>query len=217
MSGEREALCAALSRVGDYGNAMEILQSVNHAELACEVSASSPCHMLSREANERMCLHSNRPGAAATARGAAQEVESPMRFHPNDGGRAASGFRGDAGDCVTRAIAIALDLPYREVYDDLAARQAELGKPRSARNGVPRKVYENYLLGDHGWRWFPTMHIGSGCTVHLREDELPTGRIIARLSKHLCAVIDGVIHDTHDPSRDGTRCVYGYFQFEDVR
>jgi hypothetical protein len=25
-------------------------------------------------------------------------------------------------------------------------------------------------------------------------------------------VIDGVIHDLYDPSRDGTRCVYGYYQ-----
>jgi hypothetical protein len=24
--------------------------------------------------------------------------------------------------------------------------------------------------------------------------------------------IDGVIHDTHDPSLRGTRCVYGYWQ-----
>ena len=33
----------------------------------------------------------------------------------------------------------------------------------------------------------------------------------ARLSGHLAAVIDGVVHDIHDCSRDGTRCVYGYF------
>jgi hypothetical protein len=25
-------------------------------------------------------------------------------------------------------------------------------------------------------------------------------------------VIDGVVHDTHDPRRGGTRCVYGYYQ-----
>ena len=138
-----------------------------------------------------------------------------MSFHPNDGGRAAAGFKGEAGDCVTRAIAIALDLPYRQVYDELAARMATTGKPRSARNGIPRSVYEDYL-GDHGWRWFPTMHIGSGCTTHLRADELPAGRIICRLTKHVCAVIDGVIHDTHDPSREGTRCVYGYFKREAI-
>jgi len=138
-----------------------------------------------------------------------------MFFQLTDGGREAAGFRGDAGDCVTRAIAIALELPYREVYDALAERQAARGKPRSARNGIPRRVYEDYL-GERGWRWFPTMHIGTGCRVHLRADELPEGRIIARLSKHVCAVIDGVVHDTHDPSRDGTRCVYGYFQHEDI-
>ena len=23
---------------------------------------------------------------------------------------------------------------------------------------------------------------------------------------------DGVVHDTYDPSRDGTRCVYGYWR-----
>jgi hypothetical protein len=57
----------------------------------------------------------------------------------------------------------------------------------------------------------PTMQIGSGCRVHLRADELPAGRIICQVSRHLCAVIDGVVYDTHDPTRDGTRCVYGYW------
>lgn len=55
------------------------------------------------------------------------------------------------------------------------------------------------------------MQIGSGCQVHLREDELPSGRLIVKVSKHLTAVINGVIHNSHDPSRDGTRCVYGYW------
>ena len=30
-----------------------------------------------------------------------------------------------------------------------------------------------------------------------------------RLSKHITAVVNGVIHDTYDPSRGGSRCVYG--------
>ena len=37
-------------------------------------------------------------------------------FQFNDGGRAAAGFRGEAGDCVTRAIAIATEQPYQDVY-----------------------------------------------------------------------------------------------------
>ena len=47
-----------------------------------------------------------------------------------------------------------------------------------------------------GWKWTPTMQIGSGCTVHLRADELPSGGLVVSVSKHLTAVIDGVIHDT---------------------
>lgn len=64
----------------------------------------------------------------------------------------------------------------------------------------------------NGWVWTPTMFIGSGCKVHLRGDELPAGRLIVSVSKHLVAVIDGVIHDTYDCSRNGTRCVYGYYR-----
>lgn len=53
------------------------------------------------------------------------------------------------------------------------------------------------------------MAIGQGTTVHLRADELPSGRLVARVSRHVVAVIDGVAYDSHDPTRDGTRCVYG--------
>ena len=60
------------------------------------------------------------------------------------------------------------------------------------------------------------MQIGSGCTVHVREDELPDGRLILNLSRHFAAFIDGVLHDTHDSSRGGTRCVYGYWHKEDA-
>ena len=56
------------------------------------------------------------------------------------------------------------------------------------------------------------MGIGTGCKVHLKKEELPTGKIIARVSRHICAVIDGVINDTYDCSREGTRCVYGYYR-----
>jgi hypothetical protein len=48
--------------------------------------------------------------------------------------------------------------------------------------------------------------------VHLRAEELPGGRLIVKVSKHVVAVIDGVINDSHDPSRGGTRCVYGYYR-----
>lgn len=139
-----------------------------------------------------------------------------MRFIYNDGGRVASGFSGHAGDCVVRSIAIATCLPYREIYDaiNLEAKSERSGKRKrgksNARTGVFKRTYRKYLESI-GWKWTPTMQIGSGCKVHLRAEELPPGRLIVSLSRHLCAVIDGVIHDTHNPAREGTRCVYGYF------
>ena len=67
------------------------------------------------------------------------------------------------------------------------------------------------VMSHYGFKWVATMHIGQGCTVHLRENELPRGRIVCNLSRHYAAVIDGELHDTYDSTRDGDRCVYGYF------
>jgi hypothetical protein len=143
-------------------------------------------------------------------------------FVYDDGGRHEAGYRGKAQDCVVRAIAIATEQPYSEVYDTLFAsmrydrmleRATVPGTPKykeSPRNGVANTISRPYLTAK-GWIWTPTMRIGSGCKVHLRADELPGGRIICKLSRHLVAVINGVIHDTYDCSRDGTRCVYGYW------
>lgn len=138
-----------------------------------------------------------------------------MKYVENDGGRAAAGFKGHADDCVTRSIAIATRLRYKEVYDALN-ELAQHERPRagarrsSARTGVYRVTYHRFML-EHGWIWVPTMGIGTGCQVHLRKKELPKGHLVVRLSKHVTAVINGIIHDTHDPQRDGTRCVYGYY------
>jgi hypothetical protein len=139
----------------------------------------------------------------------APTIEVPFLY--DDGGRAASGRKGDAGDCVTRAICIAGRLDYDEVYAIMADGQARLRGKRSARNGVHPKVYRPYIES-LGWAWTPTMTIGGGCTVHVRPEELPAeGRHVLRLSKHLAAWVDGTLRDTHDSSRGGTRCVYGYW------
>jgi hypothetical protein len=139
----------------------------------------------------------------------------------DDGGRAAAGFKGAAGDCVARSVAIASGRPYGEVYTNLATIEGgriKRGKQRaaSARNGVGvrREAYKRFMR-ELGFEWTPTMQIGSGCKVHLRADELPNGRLVVHTSRHSTAVIDGVIHDTYDPSRGGNRCVYGYWKLAD--
>ena len=143
-------------------------------------------------------------------------------FTFDDGGREESGYKGFTGDCVVRSISIVAELPYKEVYNELFKRAKAFSKGRckvakeikkkgaSPRNGVHKKVYEKYLF-DLGFDWVSTMKFGSGCTTHLRKDELPNGRLIVSLSRHLTAFVNGVIHDTYDCSRNGTRCVYGYY------
>ena len=142
-----------------------------------------------------------------------------MKWEYEDGGRKAAGFKGSAGDCAVRAICVATNRDYQTVYDQLN-HEALRERPRkgrtrsSARNGVATRTLRRYL-DSIGWAWTPTMQIGSGCTVHVRAEELPEhgrGPLILSLSKHLTCVIDGFVLDTHDPSRGGTRCVYGYWQ-----
>jgi hypothetical protein len=139
-----------------------------------------------------------------------------IAFQFDDGGRQAAGFKGTTGDCVCRAIAIATEQPYQTVYDALTGlcKQERITKRHqkrsTVRSGIAKPTSEKYLTS-LGWTWVPTMTIGSGCRVHLRANELPAGRLIVSVTRHVTTVIDGVLHDTYDCSRDGMRCVYGYF------
>jgi len=101
------------------------------------------------------------------------------RWVYDDGGRAAAGFKGKTGDCVTRAIAIALEKPYAEVYESIneLARVTERGKNRgrsSARTGVWKETYRLYLRAQ-GWEFIPCVRIGTGCQIHLRPRNCPRG------------------------------------------
>ena len=142
-----------------------------------------------------------------------------MRFEYNDGGRSKYFSASNVRDCVTRAIANATGVDYKEAYDAInaLAKKERASKRKSgrsnARNGVYSDTYRKYIEGTLGWVWVPCMTIGSGCKTHLRDGELPTkGNYIVRTSHHLTCIKDGVLVDTYDCSRDGDRCVYGYWR-----
>lgn len=142
-----------------------------------------------------------------------------MRWVYDDGGRAEAGYRGKTGDCGYRSLSIAEwdggpegYLRAVEAIGEVAARERPRGRNTrsSQREGVLMSTMKK-AMARLGWEWVPTMQIGSGCRVHLREDELPAGRLVLRLSRHYAAVVDGVVRDTHCDDRGGTRCVYGYW------
>lgn len=122
----------------------------------------------------------------------------------NDGGRADAGFKGKAKDCVVRSVAIATGLTYKEVYVALAARNAELTGKRTARDGLQKAVYEQYLR-ELGFQWVAAPKIdGRKARVY----DLPKGAVIARQAHHLVAVIDGVANDVFDCTG---KMVYGFW------
>ncbi|MBQ6223447.1 MAG: hypothetical protein IJJ44_12615 [Solobacterium sp.] len=140
-----------------------------------------------------------------------------MKFVYSDGGRSKYYKAKNVGDCVCRAIANATGEDYKKLYDELNDRckNTRLPKKRrtkssSARSGVYKKTFKK-MLEEYGWKWTPTMLVGKGCKVHLNEYELPGGTLIVEVSKHMTCVKDGVLYDTYDCSRDGSRCVYGYW------
>ena len=148
---------------------------------------------------------------------------SNLKLKVDDGGRSAAGYKGKAGDCVVRSIAIVTGMSYQKVYQDLynanenfrISSKTKLARSLKQKNDSPRTGTHRVVLKKYleklGWKWTPTMFVGQGCKVHLKKEELPSGILIVSCSKHITVVKNGVLHDTYDCSRNGTRCVYGYW------
>jgi hypothetical protein len=158
-------------------------------------------------------------------------TDGRCRWVKDDGGRSTSGIARSAGrkdktgDCVVRAIAIATRTPYREVHDKLTVAKVrhiyagggdDYWDRRIRRRGGVRyfdpdhgsrhEEYHPYLEA-MGWRYTST----KGKKVHLRADELPRGRLIVDIRRHLVAVIDHVIRDVADCGGKGRVPVQGYW------
>ena len=147
-----------------------------------------------------------------------------LAWRYDDGGRAVAGHPTDRryGDCVCRAIAIATNLTYQEVYDDLeAGMRTQRRSKHETRNRDPdhgvnvnRKWFRDYMC-ELGFVWHPV----GRCRRYFVQEAIPLrGRIIVLLHDHVSAVIDGVIHDTYHPAEATTAapCVrlHGYWRLK---
>ena len=127
-----------------------------------------------------------------------------MNFIFNDGGRKEAGYKGPAGDCAARAMAIALNIPYKTAYCELAKVNKDHGEAKSARNGVHNYIYSD-VLKLHGWFWNPApKFIGRGATCK----DMPMGTVIARQAEHNVTVVNGIPQDTWDSSE---KMVFGFW------
>ena len=142
-----------------------------------------------------------------------------LEFQQDDGGRSLYlkelGLSSNrAGDCVTRAIAIATNTPFNEVYT--AMKKEGDG---TASNGVYESVYSPYLRKNFNWRKSGTPNYDEKLYetgkrrstdgyiakkrnffcggLHVNARDLPMkGPAIVLIDNHLFAMIDGVIRDT---------------------
>lgn len=127
-----------------------------------------------------------------------------MTYTYNDGGRSEAGYKGSAGDCGARAMAIALNLDYKTAYNELAQANKNKGFAKSARNGIYKDIYSD-VLAKHGWTWKQApKFVGKKAKC----SDLPTGTVIARQAGHYVAVINGVPQDIWNCSE---KMVYGYW------
>lgn len=118
-----------------------------------------------------------------------------MKWIFNDGGREAAihdghgdtiGFLKQMGDCATRAIAIATGIPIaREKYER---------RRKQPNHGIYNGLIQRYMT-ELGWK--RTLCQQFGRENKMQFGDLPQkGRLVVVTTRHCCALINGVLHDT---------------------
>ena len=122
-------------------------------------------------------------------------------YQYDDGGRKESGRRGEAGDCVVRAIAIAAGVAYDAVYEEVAWLNKEYGNGRlSARDGVGKEVVAA-AMEEFGFRRVERIKLWrNGHPDHptLTEAHERYGDCVALTRVHAYALVGGRLRDTAD-------------------
>lgn len=130
-------------------------------------------------------------------------------FVCTDAGRLKSRRPRQGNDCTVRALALAVEVPYDDAYDELARRG------RKSHRGVffPNRAHDDEVFGVQ-LRWIslpavkgqPRMTPEQFCKVgELGE----FGTWILRMAKHVATVRDGVLYDLMP---NVGRCVYGVWE-----
>jgi len=126
-------------------------------------------------------------------------------FQKNDGGRSiyhrCDRKMDSTGDCVVRAIAIALRMDYKHVKQSLFDLSMECGfMPND------EKCFEQFL-NQHGWIKKSPMKNQNNRKFQLGMMPVSCDMIV-HTTGHVVAVVDGVVHDTYD-SREW--CANSYY------
>ena len=128
-----------------------------------------------------------------------------LGYEYDDGGRRDAGYKGDTGDCVVRAIAIASGAPYQDVYDAMAQAMCRHGYrasgnaygqgKRHSRGQRPARQVQTDVMAEYG---FEKVKLPKGPKPTYEEAHARYGDCIVSTTKHVCALVGGALRDTSD-------------------
>lgn len=131
------------------------------------------------------------------------------KFIKDDAGRSQSKRPKQSNDCTVRAVAKAGGFEYDMVYDLFMQSGRKSGR------GFDLKTWakKGHIKG-HKLVWTPLQAIKGQPRMNIAAfaETHETGTYILRVSKHVFAMIDGVVYDTGESRPD--KCVYGYWQIK---
>ena len=134
------------------------------------------------------------------------------KFEFSDGGKKLSNRPLQKRDCAVRALAIATHTDYDVVYDTLAGAGRECNRGFHLQKWLPKQQgvfgYTVEKLSFQAIRGESRM-----CIRQFIQDH-QVGRYILRVSRHVIALIDGVVMDTFQSRPD--KCVYTAFRLIDA-
>lgn len=129
------------------------------------------------------------------------------RFRHSDAGRAQSLRPRQKNDCTVRALALARNLPYDEAYDILKAAGRKCERGFQFPDWINRQPWATKMP-------FPAIKGQRRMNPAYFTEAYPRGAFIARVAKHVFAVIDGVVLDTAENSPD--RCIYTAWRIDNA-
>lgn len=130
-------------------------------------------------------------------------MKTKIDFQYDDGGRYKSGYLFHVGDCVTRSISILFGFDYLDAHQQVNILMKRFQDKKSlVPDGISNKSTKK-LMKHFGLIWHPTNSF---------LDIPRNKKIILNFPNHVCAVIDGIMYDTHDYRKKSNR-IYGYWSF----
>ena len=130
----------------------------------------------------------------------------PIGYTYDDGGRSDAGFKGDAGDCTVRAIAILTRTPYPDVYRRMAACMKRAGfaasgnayrqRPRlGLKPAISARALQDLVKASYGLH---RLKLDRGPRPTYSDAWTLYGDCLVGTAKHISAIVDRQLRDTFD-------------------